>query len=247
MNRFCPTGKIRIVNLAEVGGKPLGPVDLYDMHPDSTSVPLIKNLAFGQVSDYVSPRGADPGAPSNLYLYQAGQKTGMNPFGTNIDNAGFAATDQMTIALGPSKLFNYTGIGYPAIVEAGSRNPHWIDTSRVVPAGKALLITLQANNNADSLPYFYLMIDGTCPKASNFPTGNSLTSVGTEVHFPVDSGAHTLGLVTAPSGLLNCNGKTPVSTSTSTATVAAGQRYIVFIYGLRSDGYKTLTSQIAGS
>jgi len=46
--------------------------------------------------------------------------------------------------------------------------------------------------------------------------------------------------VTAPSGINNCSGKIPVGTST--VTVAGGQRYIVIVYGLASDGYKTLTS-----
>jgi hypothetical protein len=244
-----PTGKIRIANLAEMNGKPIGPVDLYDVRPwvDSTAVPIIKNLAYGQVSDYVSPRAGDnyQGSPSQLYLLQVGQKNGRTPYGTNIDNSGFAATDQMTIALGPSTL----SIGYPAIVEAGKRKPQWIDTSRTVPAGLALLITLQANMNVlDSLPELYLMIDGACPLASNF-SGKIPTGVGSEVHFAVTPGTHTLGIVTSPRGhgLLNCNGKTPVPGSTSTATVTAGQRYIVFIYGMPRDGLKTSSVAIAGS
>src|SRR6202012_5805562 len=50
-----PTGKIRIANLAEINGQPIGPVDLYDVYRlDSTSGPVIKNLAYGQVSAYVS-------------------------------------------------------------------------------------------------------------------------------------------------------------------------------------------------
>lgn len=241
-----PTGKIRIANLAEINGKPIGPVDLYDvLRPDSTSVPIIKNLAYGQVSDYVSPRAGDncQGCTSQLYLYQAGQKTGTTPYGTNIDNSGFASTDQMTIALGPSTL----SIGYPALVEAGKRKPQWIDTSRTVPAGKALLITLQANVNVlDSLPELYLMIDGTCPLATNF-SNKIPTSVGTEVHFAVAPGTHTLGIVTSPRGhgLLNCSGKTPVPGSTSTVNVAGGQRYVVFIYGMMSDGLKTAGAPIS--
>lgn len=241
-----PTGKIRIANLAEMNGKPIGPVDLYDVRPDrdSTAAPIIKNLAYGQVSEYVSPRAGDnyQGSPSQLYLFQAGQKTGKLPYGTNIDNSGFQATDQMTIALGPSDL----GIGYPDIVEAGKRKAPGIDSTRAVPAGQALLITLQANMNViDSLPELYLTIDGACPLATNF-TNKHPTSVGTEVHFPVTPGTHTLGVVTSPRGhgILDCNGKTPVPGSTSTATVAAGQRYIVFIYGLMSDGLKTSSAAI---
>src|SRR5581483_11946345 len=106
--------------------------------------------------------------------------------GTNIDNSGFQAADQMTIALGPSSL----GIGYPAIVEAGKRMPPWMDTSRTVPAGQGLLGTLQANvSMPDSLALLYLMVDGAGPLARNFAS-TIPTSVGSEVHFAVAPGTH---------------------------------------------------------
>jgi hypothetical protein len=231
----APTGKIRVANMLELGGKPSGPVDLYDVsRPDSTTAPLIANLAYGQLSAYVSPRGSDPGFPSNLYVFAAGTKTPQAPFNSSIDNSGFKATDQMTIALGPSKMLN--GLAFPALVEAGDRNPHWIDSSRAVPAGQALLIGLQANVSADSLPYFYLVVDGACPIATNDPRAKNPMALGTEQHYPVTPGSHTIGLVN------NCTGKTPVGTST--LNVTAGQRYVVFVYGLASDGYRTLTAPI---
>jgi hypothetical protein len=238
----APTGKIRVANLLELNGKPSGPVDLYDVSkPDSTTAPLISNLAYGQLSGYVSPRGSDPGFPSNLYVFAAGTKQPQSPFNSSIDNSGFKATDQITIALGPSKILS--GLAFPALVEAGERNPHWIDSSRAVPAGKALLIGLQGNTSADSLPYFYLVVDGVCPIATNDPRAKIPMAIGTEQHYVVTPGSHTLGLVTAPSGINNCAGKTPVGVST--VTVTAGQRYIIFVYGLASDGYKTLTAPIS--
>jgi hypothetical protein len=237
-----PTGKIRVANLLELAGKPSGPVDLYDVrNPDSTTPPLIANLAYGQLSPYVSPRGSDPGFPSNLYVFAAGTKKPQAPFNTSIDNSGYKATDQITVALGPSNMLN--GLAFPALVEAGARNPHWIDSSRAVSSGQALLIGLQANTSADSLPYFYLVVDGTCPLATNDPRAKIPMAMGTEQHYLIAPGSHTIGLVTAPSGITNCNGKTPVGTST--VTVTAGQQYIVFVYGLASDGYKTLTAPIA--
>src|ERR1700735_5402092 len=55
-----PTGQIRVANLLELGGKPSGPLDFDDARtPYSPAKPLIANLAFGQISDYVSPRAAD--------------------------------------------------------------------------------------------------------------------------------------------------------------------------------------------
>jgi hypothetical protein len=237
----APTGKIRVANMLELGGKPSGPIDLYDVsNPDSTTAPLIANLAYGQLSGFVSPRGSDPGFPSNLYLFAAGTKTPQVPFNSSIDNAGFKATDQMTIAIGPSKLLNF--IAFPSLAEAGERKTHYIDSLRAVPAGQALLVGLQANTSADSLPYFYLVVDGACPIPANDPRAKIPVPFGTEQHYAVTPGSHTIGLVTAPSGVNNCTGKTPVGTST--LTVTAGQRYIVFVYGRASDGYKTLTAPI---
>src|SRR6476661_3368463 len=98
-----PTGKIRVANLLEIHGQPSGPVDLYDVRRlDSTDTPIIKHLAYGQISDYVSPRAGGAGSRSNLYLYHADQKTGSQPWGTNIDHSGFEPTDQLTIALSPT-------------------------------------------------------------------------------------------------------------------------------------------------
>ena len=61
-----PTGKIRVVNLYSADGQPGGPIDLYDnFRPTTSDTPIISNLAYGQISDYVSPRAPGPGEPSN--------------------------------------------------------------------------------------------------------------------------------------------------------------------------------------
>jgi len=244
-----PTGKIRVANLLELNGQPGGPVDLYDRgRPDSDDVPLIKNLAFGQVSDYVSPRGADnyAGSPSNLYVFPAGSKQASSPYGNRIDNVGFAATDQITVALGPTNFAGGAGMALPALEEAGQRLNANRDSLRTIPSGQGLLVLLQADMNADSLPELYLMVDGTCPLTTSFPKNTHPTGAGTDVNFGVTPGTHTIGIVTAPrgQGLLNCNGKKPGQTST--VTVTAGQRYVVFVYGVPSDGFKATSAPIPG-
>jgi hypothetical protein len=243
-----PTGKVRVANLLELNGQPGGPVDLYDVRqPDSATVPLVANLAFGQVSDYVSPRGADPyaGSPSNLYIFPAGAKQASRPYGDRIDNVGFAPADQISVALGPTNSGGSPGIALPALVEAGPRLNSHFDSLRVVPAGQALLVTLQGNVSADSIPEMYLLIDGTCPRTTTYPKNTIPTAVGTDINFAVAPGTHTLGIVTSPrgKGLLNCVGKTPGPTST--IAVSAGQRYAVFVYGGPSDGFKVVTAPIA--
>jgi hypothetical protein len=239
-----PKGKIRVANLLELGDKPSVALDLYDMpRPDSAAVPLIKNLAFGQVSDYVSPRGT---FVSNLYMFPAGKKQSPFPYATSIDHAGFDSTDQITVALGPTYMNGTPVIAFPALDEAGHRVNSYRESLRVIPAGTALLVVLQANTSLDSIPLLYLMIDGTCPLTSVYPKNKIPTALGTDINFAVSPGAHTLGIVTSPRGfgLLNCAGKKPGATTT--ANVVAGKRYIVFVYGTPSDGFKTLVDTIAG-
>ncbi len=243
------TGKIRVANVLELDGQPSGPVDLYEFrNPDSAAVPLVKNLAFGQISDYVSPRAPDSyaGSPSNLWIYPAGTKQAAVPYGDRIDNVGFASTDQITVALGPSNFAGRAGMALPALDEAGKRLNSNRDSLRTIPSGQALLVLLQGNVSADSLPEQYLMVDGTCPLTTSFPKNTHPTSTGTDVNFGVAPGTHTLGIVTSPrgDGLLTCSGKTPGQTTS--VTVAAGQRYVVVVYGVPKDGFRVVTAPIAG-
>jgi len=229
-----PTGKIRIANLLEINGQPSGPVDLYDVNrPDSTKTPIIKHLAFGQISDYVSPRSGSAGSRSNLYLFQADQKTGSSPWGTNIDQGGFEPTDQLTIALSPT---SSNQIGAVFVEEGGKRLNDMVSTGETQTQGSGgLLIVRAANSMIDTLPEQYIMVDGTCPKPK---------PVGSMTLFPVTPGTHTIGLVTSPHGrvLQSCAGHSP--TSTLSANVAAGQRWVVLEYGTPSDGMKIVAAPI---
>jgi hypothetical protein len=242
-----PTGQIRVANLLELGGKPSGPLDFYDTRtPDSSARPLIANLAFGQISDYVSPRAADasPGSPSNLYSFPAGTKKPSPPFGDRIDNQGFAATDQITVALGPANMGGVPSIALPAIDEAGKRVNAFRDSSRVFPAGKGLLIMLQGDANLDSLPAMYLSVDGVCPLNANDSRNTHPTAIGSDLNLIVSASVHTLAIVTSPrgQGLSDCSGKKPGEPLF--LTVGPGQRYVIFVYGLPSDGFKVGAAQL---
>ena len=51
-----PTGKIRIANLLLVNGAPGPAMDFYDVfHPRAADTPVIKDLKYGEISDYVTP------------------------------------------------------------------------------------------------------------------------------------------------------------------------------------------------
>jgi hypothetical protein len=230
-----PTGKIRVANLLEINGQPAGPVDLYDVRRlDSTDTPIIKHLAYGQISDYVSPRSGGAGSRSNLYLYQADQKTGTQPWGTNIDHSGFEPTDQLTIALSPT---DNNQIGGVYVEEGGKRLNDMVSSGETATQGSdGLLIVAAANRMIDTLPQQYIMVDGACPQPKY---------VGSAMLIPVTPGSHTIGLVTSPHGktLQSCAGHAP--TSTITESVAAGERYVVLMDGLPSVGQKIVVARIA--
>ena len=252
-----PTGKIRIANLLEIDGHPSGPLDFYDVRkPDSTTEPLIKGLKYGEISQYVSPRAEDTytGSRGWLFLFPAGLKQATEPFGGNVDN-GFDATDQLTIALGPSKGFSgAASIARVTIVEGGKRiDAALADSETAIQGSQALLIVRDANGNVDSLPEQYLMIDGACPHAPNDGRvvgdkqafSKQPSSVSTTLLFPIAAGAHTLAVVTSPlgQGLRTCAGHTPgVAT---TLTVEAGHRYEVWVFGQPSDGLRVVAAAIA--
>ena len=243
----APTGKIRVVNALDMGGKPFGPVDLYDVRtPDSAEVPLVSHLAYGAVSAYVSPRAPNPGPrwSSNLYVFPAGQKQAASPFGEVVAAAGFDSTDQVTVALGPAAgLSGQPAIAKTDIIEEGNRlSQPMADTSHMIPAGQALLIVRAANDLGDIHVEQYLAIDGSCAHA---PNRTEPSTVSTTLYFPVAPGTHTLGVVTSPEGegLLNCKGKAPGTTTS--LDVQAGHRYVVFVYGVPSDGFKVAAAPIS--
>ena len=253
-----PTGKIRVANLLDIDGHPSGPLDIYDVRkPDSLTQPLISHLKYGEISAYVSPRAGDiyAGSRSNLYVFPADQKQATTPFGGNIDNSGFEPTDQLSLALGPSKGFSGgASVAIVTVVEGGKKvNAAFADSETAIQGTQALLIVRDVNMNVDSMPEQYLMIDGTCPHAPNDRNvvGDTLafkkmpSSVSTTLLFPIAPGTHTLGVVTSPHGrgLLKCDGLTP--TSTISVSVEAGHRYLVWVHGQPSDGLKAVAALIA--
>ncbi len=217
-------GKIRVINTIAVNGAPGPAMDVYDIsRPDESTRPLIANLQYGQVSEYVTPHGWVPGdTHSNLYVLPAGSKTPTDRLpGGNIDNSGFEAGDQLTLALFGSDL----NFGIKQFAEAGKRIHPWLGMDPTPPAGQGLLLLHEAVSRVSNEPepVMYLSIDGACPKKDN----------GVEGRYPIAAGDHTLGLVTSPPGMgltqEMCTEKTPVASVHT--HVDAGRDVDVVIYG----------------
>ncbi len=228
-------GKIRVANLLFVNGAPGPAMDLYDtLNPGPNTAPIIKDLQYGQVSDYVTPHGPTPyDTTSQLWAYPAGSTT-RDPqallSGANIDPSGFASGDQLTMGLFKSTL----GMGSVQIVEAGTR----ISQPEIFAAQPAKGVFLVESEIADdsSAPTEYLTVDGSCVSSTGIGrTTPSLATLGTSPAsvFVVAPGTHKLDVVTSPAGsgltATTCSGKTP--SATTTVDVTAGQRVDVFVYG----------------
>lgn len=225
-----PVGKVRILNAIFVNGQPGPAIDVYDVDKfriKPSDQPLIKNLKFGEMSDYVSPKGD---TSSNLYLFPAGSQTPTDLLdGSNIDNSGFEDGDQLTIALFAAG--TGSGTGSVTITEAGSRVNSSVTTA---PPPKGTLMIRDATQNPTNIGH-YLTIDGACQTEAGAGTGSSTTP--SEVGFtaiqgyPVDAGSHTLGVFTSPpgQGVTTCTGQT--TTGTTTTNVPSGKTVDVFVFG----------------
>lgn len=238
-----PIGKIRVANLIYLGGKPSGPLDLYDVvRPDSTVKPLIANLAFGDISAYVSPRAPSnyPGLPSNLYMFPAGSRTVALPYGA-VEVSGFVQGDQVTVVLAPSSM-DSPGITRFDVAEEGKRIVKARqDEQHAIPPGQALLLVRDADQSViTSLPERYIMIDGACPRQPDMPQNLP----GTEGTYPLAPGAHTLRVTTPPKGQGAVKCSTETAGAVTTITMQAGRRYVALMYGLQSDGFKILAAPI---
>ncbi len=227
-----PTGKIRIANLLAINGRPGPAMDFYDVfHPTAADTPVIKDLKYGEISDYVTPRAPSAGERSNLYIYPAGSLTKTDLLsGSNISPSGYVDGDQFTTAIIASS-FNAASFGEAQITEAGPDKSPAADLS--APAGKAVLLAdTTASGDSSTLPLQFLLVDTVCPlaKGSDIPT--SLGSGDPPTVLPVSPGHLTLGVVTSPPGrgLTNCDGKT-ASGTTTTVDVNVGQQIDVFAYG----------------
>lgn len=248
----APTGKLRVANLRDPSGHTGEAIDIYDMaHPDSAAVPLVRNLGYGQISAYFSPRAGDPyaGSPSQIYDFPTGTRQASLPFGTNMDNSGFVAGDQLTLAVGPSSMFGGgAGMSEVTLIEEGKRIPRELeDTVHAIPAGHAMLITRTVNDNVDSMPEQYLAVDGKCPQTTTDSRAMGFAKPVAEnalMHFPIAPGSHALAVVTSPRGhgLTTCGGHAPGQATTLSAE--AGHRYLALIYGQPSDGIKVLAASI---
>ena len=260
-----PTGKIRIANFFAPNGKPGPALDFYDTsRPGANDPTLISNLAYGQVSEYVTPRAPAGDKYSNLYIFPAGSKTHGTQFigmqsGSNISNAGWVAGQQVTYVMGTNDQ-GISGQPNPTFQEI-NEVPYGTDspaTFATAPAGKGVLATNIEGFPPGTQPNPYVRVDGKCPPItdplSTTPTteSNDSTSPGLLGNFNASSfvlapGSHALDFVLSAdkgSGLDQAQCRAAKAVVSTTATVPAGGPVLVFLYGPTIDDLRTLTATV---
>jgi len=247
-----PTGKIRIANFFAPGGQPGPALDFYDMsHPSATDKPLIANLAYGDVSDYITPRSPDTGDfPSNLYIFPAGSQKWGTPFigmqsGSNISNAGWSTGQQRTVVMGTNAQ-GISGQANPTFQEIVEEKvgPDEAPMLITAPSGKSAIVVNTEGYPPGAGPNPALRIDGKCPSnidpQTNQPVDAGKTSSpavlgnGSTEDFLVTAGSHLLEVPLSPGAgqgltLAQCEAKKAAATKTIDAP--DGAKVEVFLYG----------------
>jgi len=239
-----PTGTIRVVNLYADNGQPGGAMDLYDFfRPAAGDTPIIKDLAYGQVSEYVCPRAPVSGNPSQLFLFPAGTLTPSGAYnGANVSNAGWEADEKLTLVIGPTS--DSGSYSSKAISDGQSKEEPLPSPS--APAGQATLSTWNADDDLSDVPEAYLVVDGACPSALDQSAGQPGQVGGV---FAVPSGTHQVGVITSPrgSGLTSQQCATQAASATDTVSVdaVAGGRVDVIAYGDSTAGMKVIAAPVS--
>lgn len=261
-----PTGKIRIANFYAPNGQQGGAFDFYDTsHPTASDKPLIANLAYGQVSAYVTPRASDAGSGSysQLYVFPTGSQTFGAPTaggqaGMNISNAGWQTGQQETIVMGTGDTGDNGAVfaSWAAIDEAG--NPSGQPVLVTPSSGDGLLVTNVSGIDNTDQERVDLRIDGTCPnnidpstggpaEMGNVNTGPALLGNWNAGNFPLALGSHKLEVVLTPAlgqGLSQDQCQAAPAVATLTVTLAATPAVELFIYGPTLQDLKMVTAPI---
>lgn len=229
-------GKLRVVNVFLRDGKGYGPVDLYDVsNPGPDTKPLIKDLGYGEVSDYVQPKTLT--SSGQLWVFPAGSterdKDGIG--GQALSNAGWDKGEQATIVMGTSKGFedpNVTNISYTEISESDTTQM-W----KAIPGKGAILANVSGAGVEYDAASITLVVDGSCPMRvdpENSPgggTGLDNVANGNAVSYEVDPGSHDLSLLTTDVSTAPTDCTAASAIAPTSVDVPSGGRVEVFIFG----------------
>jgi hypothetical protein len=238
-----PTGKVRLANFYAPNGQPGPALDIYDLpRPGPSDKPLIANLAYGQVSAYVSPRAGGNGSTyNNLYIYPAGSKTPGQPIdglqsGGNISQSGWEAGQQGTYVLGTNAQGpnGSPNVSFQEVDEVMPGNAT-VSLPSAPPGGAVMAVNEFGVPQGDTFPLVEVRIDGVCPADEQNPTsGPVVLSQINGTSFGVSSGSHTVDAVVDPApgtGLSADQCKAAAAAASASVSATAGSPALVLFYG----------------
>lgn len=257
-SRSKPTGKplekLRIGNFYTAKGGGPGPsLDVYEYRNVDGNVPvaILKDVAYGTISDYVDPptysdvtgRGFQLGlAPAGTKVKALTDLKGIGGVGTNPPEYNEQATILLTAdlqdqSMGGNDLLPGMSSGpyveKPGPTEEGSTP---VTLPKAVSGGQLLLH--DATDASQSTVHF-LQIDGACTKAADDPSSDDGVPTMFGV-YDVSPGSHqlTMGVGTDPSGLAPTSCDAIKKIGDGTVDAPAGKQVLVVYYS--SDGAQTI-------
>ena len=241
---------VRFANFYGAKGKAGPALDIYDTPMGQAATPLVTNLAYGAVSDYVHPKlpqGALPNAIASMYALP----TGEDPVAKMTDAQGIGGVQddgshpQITMVFTSDSGSDPTttpleGLSFSSQVEKGDFNGTKAPLAPAPPSGQGELLVDTAPVQDLNLG-LYLVNGSSCAPPINgdsdvkgvpyiFAADDSPIKSSFPL-FPTSPGTHQVSVVSWSSSTQPACAQLTSKQGTTSIDVADGQQILVFVYG----------------
>jgi hypothetical protein len=265
---------VRFVNTFLPSGTTGPTLDLYDATPApygsglfaTPATPLATGLGYGAVSDYVAPHLAVAGGTS---VFLMALPAGSPPTDTTdavgiwpgADDGSHAQLTLLLENLGPSNLPGagaLDGLSSTIFVEKGDDGSgNFGPLAPAPPTGQAEFLTSTAPITVTPAPLvasYYFFVDDSCtPPLNGDPSEpgvpflfalSTATPSSFFALFPASPGPHQLSVVAWSDAVLPTCAQLSARQGATSATVAAGQQVIAFVYGASLSDLHLVTAPV---
>lgn len=242
---------VRFANFFSSKGKAGPALDIYDTPIGQAATPLLTNVAYGAVSDYVHPKVIQSAVSNAAIATMYALPTGEDPVAKMADAQGiggvqddgshpqitmvFTADTGSTIGSEPLE-----GLSFTSLVEKGDFNGTKAPLAPVPPSGQGELL-LDTAPVQDLNLGLYLINGSSCTPPINGDTdvkgvpyifaSDSSPIKSAYPLFPTAAGTHQVSVVSWTSSTQPACAQLTAKQGTTSIDVAAGQQVLVFVYG----------------
>lgn len=239
---------VRFVNLFAPKDITVPALDIYDAQlTGQAATPIVKNLAYGSVSAYVTPAAQSDSPVLMLYGLPAGE----DPVAKAADATAVGqvtadgSQSQVTFVLtqsgdGSAGSSLMGRLGFRTVVEKGGGDTGSGPVAPPPPAGKGEIL-VDTSSVSDTSLSVYLMIDDSCdpPLNGNKQMGQLPYAAAVDGEPPVSDfavfatspGSHQVSVVARSGGQAPTCAQLTNKQSTSTVQVDAGAQILAYVYG----------------